>query len=95
MVRHCRPWPVDHMSQKVTNYFFGTTAAELTVTRPLYQMGSASNIVAGFDGSYKLNQWRSFVFWLQKTYLNENAANSPIVETKQATVGWIGVAWNL
>lgn len=86
---------IDHMSKKVTNYFFGTTAAEVTANRPLYQAGSASNIVAGFDGNYKMNQWYSLVFGLQKTYLTGSAANSPIVETKQATVGWIGVAWNL
>lgn len=86
---------IDHMSAKVTDYFFGTTAAEVTVNRPLYQPGSATNTVFGFDGSYKLNRQYSFLFGLQETRLNGSAANSPLVETKQAKVGWIGLAWNL
>ncbi|HEY8099798.1 MAG TPA: MipA/OmpV family protein [Burkholderiaceae bacterium] len=86
---------LDHMSAKVTNYFFGTTANEVTVNRPLYQPGSATNVVFGFDGSYKINQRYSILFGLQATHLNGSAANSPIVETKQSKVGWIGLAWNL
>jgi MipA family protein len=86
---------LDHMSAKVTNYFFGTTANEVTTSRPLYQPGSATNVVFGFDGSYKINQRYSVLFGLQATHLNGSAANSPIVETKQSKVGWIGFALNL
>lgn len=86
---------LDHMSAKVTNYFFGTTTAEVTATRPLYQPGSATNIVLGVDGSCKLNRQYSIIFGLQATRLNGSAANSPIIETRQAKVGWVGLAWNL
>lgn len=86
---------VDHMSAKVTRYFFGTEPGEVTASRLLYQPGSATNVVAGFDGRYKLNQRNSIVFGLQETNLKGSAANSPLVETTHATVGWIGLAWNL
>lgn len=86
---------VDHMSAKVTSYFFGTTPNEVTMYRPLYRPGSASNIVSGFDGRYKLNQRNSIVFGLQQTNLKGSAANSPLIETKRSRVGWVGVAWNL
>jgi outer membrane protein len=86
---------LDHMSAKVTNYFFGVAANEATPARPLYQPGSATNFVFGFDGSYKINQRYSVLFGLQATHLNGSAANSPIVETKQSKVGWIGLALNL
>jgi outer membrane protein len=86
---------VDHMSAKVTNYFFGTAPNEATAFRPLYRPGSASNIVWGFDGHYKLNQRNSIVFGMQQTNLKGDAANSPLVETKHSHVGWVGLAWNL
>lgn len=86
---------LDHMSAKVTNYYFGTTAAEVTANRPLYQPGSATNLVFGVDGKCKLNQQYSMVFGLQAARLNGNAARSPIVETRQAIVGWLGLALNL
>jgi len=86
---------VDHMSAKVTNYFFGTTSSEVTADRPLYQPGGATNLVFGFDGSYKINQRYSMVFGLQATRLNGSAAHSPIVETRRSTVGWVGLALNL
>jgi outer membrane protein len=86
---------VDHMSAKVTRYFFGIEPGEVTANRPLYQPGGATNIVAGFDGRYKLSQRNSIVFGLQQTNLKGSAANSPLVETRQARVGWIGLAWNL
>lgn len=86
---------VDHMSAKVANYFFGIAPDEVTAFRPLYRPGSVSNIVYGFDGRYKLNQRNSIVFGMQQTNLNGDAANSPIVETKRSTVGWVGLAWNL
>jgi outer membrane protein len=85
----------DHMSAKVTNYFFGTTPSEVTADRPLYQPGSATNLVFGFDGSYKINQRYSMVFGLQATRLNGSAARSPIIETRRSAVGWVGLALNL
>jgi outer membrane protein len=86
---------LDHMSAKVTDYFFGVSANEATSNRPQYQPGSATNFVFGFDGSYKINQRYSMLFGLQATHLNGSAANSPIVETRLSKVGWIGLAFNL
>lgn len=85
----------DHMSARVTKYYFGTNADEATVDRPQYQPGSATNFVCGFDGKYKLNQQYSMVFGLQATHLNGSASHSPIIETRRAAVGWIGLALNL
>jgi len=85
----------DHMSAKVTNYFFGIMAAEVMANRPLYQPGSATNVVFGVDGSYKLNEHNSFVFGLQANHLNGSSSNSPIIETRLTKVGWAGFAWNL
>ena len=85
----------DHLSARVANYFFGVTAAEATADRPFYQPGATTNAVYGFDGSYKLNPRYSIVFGVQATRLLGGAGNSPIVETRQANVGWLGFAWNL
>ena len=85
----------DYLGAKVANYFFGVRPTEVTPSRPFYQPGSSTNGEFGFDGSYKLSPRYSIVFGLQATQLLGGAANSPIVETKQAAVGWAGLAWNL
>jgi outer membrane protein len=85
----------DRLSAKVANYFFGVNGAEVVPGRPLYQPGATTNGVFGFYGSYKLSPRYSVVFGLQSTRLLGGAAMSPIVETKQANVGWAGFAWNL
>ena len=38
---------------------------------------------------------RNVVFGVNVTRLNASAAASPIVETRQATLVWLGYAWNL
>jgi outer membrane protein len=83
------------LSSRVANYYFGVQAAEATASRPYFQPGADTNIVYGVDGSYKIDKGHTAVFGINTTQLTGNAANSPIVQTRQATLLWLGYAWNL
>lgn len=86
---------IDRMSHRVSNYFFGVNELEASPDRPAFHTGSATNATAGFDGRYRLDKDYSVLFGLQQTRLGHEVAHSPIVETRQATVAWLGLAWNL
>jgi MipA family protein len=86
---------MDRISAKIANYYFGVAAPEAAAGRPFYQPGSGTNAVFGVDGKYKLDRRHAIVFGINTTRLNAGAAASPIVETRQATLLWLGYAWNL
>ena len=86
---------LDRISAKTTNYYFGVQTSEATADRPEYRPGDATNIVYGVDGTYKLDARHTLVFGFNTTRLNGSAAASPIVETRQAALYWMGYAWNL
>lgn len=85
----------DWMSARVSNYFFGVDESEANSGRPAFHVGSATNTTAGFDGLYRLGKDYSVLFGAQVSRLGHEVARSPIVETRQSLVGWLGIAWNL
>lgn len=85
----------DRLGSRTANYFFGVAADEATAARPAYRPGASTNATLGLDGAYKLSRDYSLVFGLQAARLNGGIARSPIVATRQANLGWLGLAWNL
>lgn len=86
---------MDWMSRRVSDYFFGVADTEASQDRPTFHASSATNWTAGFDGRYRLSKDYSVLFGLQMMRLGHEIAHSPIVETRQSKVGWLGLAWNL
>jgi len=85
----------DWLNSKTANYFFGVRPSEQSLTRVPFQPGTALNATAGFDGRYRLSEHYSLLFGLQRYRLGTAAARSPIVETRQSALGWLGLGWNL
>lgn len=85
----------DRIGQKVADYFFGVPDSETSSTRPAFQARSTTNVMAGFDGNYRVSANYSVLFGFQLTRLGNGVAHSPIVESRQSNVGWLGLAWNL
>lgn len=85
----------DRVDSKVSNYYFGVTAAETTINRPLYQPGATTHWMAGISGAYKFSRPYALLFGVQGTRLGGAAANSPIAETRSATMGYVGFGWTL
>jgi len=85
----------DRANAKVVNYYFGVPAAEVAPGRGLYQPGTATNWMLGVSGAYKFNKPYVLMFGLQNTWLGGAAANSPIVETRNARLGYVGLGWAL
>jgi outer membrane protein len=83
------------LDAKVTNYYFGVRAAEATASRPFYQAGADTSVIFGVDGSYKIDPAHTAVFGINTTMLGSRAGASPIVETRAASMLWLGYAWNL
>jgi outer membrane protein len=85
----------DWMSKRVSNYFFGVDEVESNSSRPAFHPASSANATAGFDGRYRVGRNHSVLFGAQLTQLGHGVASSPIVETRQSYIGWLGMAWNL
>ena len=85
----------ERISAKVANYYFGVPLAEATADRAYYQPGAATNWSLGLSGMYKFSRSYALMFGLQNTRLGGPAANSPIVETRNAKLGYIGLGWAL
>ena len=86
---------LERVSGKVANYYFGVAAAEAIASRPLYQPGASTHWNLGLSGAWKFSKAHSLMFGLQNTRLGAAAADSPIVETRNAAIGYVGLGWNL
>jgi len=86
---------LDHASAKVANYYFGVAAGETIPGRPQYQPGATTHLTLGVSGAWKFSQRHSLLFGLQNTRLGAAVADSPLVETRSAAFGYLGLGWNL
>lgn len=86
---------VERISRRVARYYFGVPAAEALPGRPFYQPGAASNWTLGVSGAYKFNASYALMFGVQNTRLGGAAARSPIVDTRNARLGYLGLGWIL
>ena len=86
---------LEREGSKVTNYYFGVPATEVTANRALYQPGGATHGTIGISGAWKFSQRYALLFGVQNTRLGAQAANSPIVETRNAPIAYFGLGWQL
>ena len=86
---------VERESSRVTNYYFGVQAAEATANRAQYQPGGATHGTFGVAGAWKFSPRYALLFGVQSTRLGSAAANSPIVETRNAPIAYVGLGWQL
>ena len=85
----------ERIDGKISNYYFGVRDAEAVAGRPAYQAGATTNWTLGVSGAYKFNSRYALMFGYQSTFLGSAAGNSPIVETRNAKLGWLGLAFIL
>jgi outer membrane protein len=85
----------DRIDSRISNYYFGVPASEVTANRPLYQPGAALHWQSGISGAYKFKRPYTLMFGVQNSRLGAAAANSPIVETRNAVMGYLGLGWAL
>lgn len=77
----------------ITNYYYGVSAGEATLTRPAYTPSSALNINYALTLKYHLSEhWGSTVGYLLTAYGDE-IAESPIVSRKYASSGLAGISY--
>ena len=86
---------VERESARVVNYYFGVPAAEVTVNRALYAPGAATHLSLGLQTAWKFSPRYALLMGVQTTRIGSAAANSPIVETRNVPIGYIGLGWNL
>ena len=86
---------VERESAKVVNYYFGVSATEVTASRAFYTPGAATHWNLGVQAAWKFSARYSLLMGLQGTRIGSAAANSPIVETRNAPIAYIGLGWNL
>ena len=86
---------LERESSKVTNYYFGVQAAEANAARAQYQPGAATHGTIGISGAWKFSPRYALLMGVQNTRLGATAANSPIVETRNAPIAYFGLGWQL
>ena len=86
---------VEQESAKVVNYYFGVPASEATANRAAYTPGSATHWGIGLQGAWKFSGRHALMMGVQNTRLGSAAANSPIVETRNTPVVYVGLGWTL
>ena len=86
---------LEREDRKVTNYYFGVQTAEANANRAAYQPGAASHGTLGIAGAWKFSPHYVLLFGIQNTRLGGAAAGSPIVETRNAPLGYVGLGWQL
>jgi outer membrane protein len=86
---------LSRLDSKVVNYYFGVTPSEVTPTRALYQPGATTNVTVWITGQHNLTKRYALMFGANVTLLGSAAADSPIVERRQAPFIYLGVGINL
>jgi outer membrane protein len=86
---------LDRASAKVVNYYFGVRGDEVTANRAGYQPGAATQANLGLSAAWKFGDRQALMFGLQGTRLGGAAGNSPIAETRNAGIAYVGLGWRL
>jgi len=75
------------------DYYFGVRGSEATATRPAYTAGASTNLQLGINGLYLLGRG-SVLFGFVGNWLGDQAAESPIVETRFQPIAYVGYGVN-
>jgi outer membrane protein len=86
---------LSRLDSKVVTYYFGVAPSEVTPTRPLYQPGATINLTLWVTGQYNLTKRVALMFGANVTRLGGAAAASPIVESRQSPLLYLGLGINL
>jgi outer membrane protein len=86
---------ISRLNAKIVDYYFGVRPAEVAFNRPLYQPGATTNATFWLTGQYNLTPKHALMFGANVTQLGGAAADSPIVERRQAPLVYVGLGWNL
>lgn len=78
---------------KTNHYYFGVRPDEATAQRPAYAAGSTVNLQLGLNGVYLLGHG-SILFGAIGNWLGDEAAQSPIVETRFQPIAYVGYGIN-
>jgi outer membrane protein len=78
---------------KTNDYYFGVRPSEATAQRPAYTAGSTVNLQLGVNGVYLLGRG-SLLFGAIGNWLGNEAAQSPIVETRFQPIVYVGYGIN-
>ena len=85
----------ERTSARVSNYFFGVPANEVTALRPQYRPGAGTNLALGLSGTYRFDKRNTLLFGMVASRLGHEAAKSPIAETRRADQLYLGYGWTL
>ena len=86
---------LSRLDSKIVNYYFGVTRSEVTSTRPLYRPGATTNVTLWITGQYNLTKRDALMFGVNVTRLGGTAADSPIIERRQAPLVYLGLGIDL
>lgn len=78
---------------RTNDYYFGVRASEVTASRPAYTAGASTNLQLGVNGLYLLGRG-SLLFGFVGNWLGDQAADSPIVETRFQPIAYVGYGVN-
>jgi len=90
------PWDVgvyldfEHLSDRITRYYFGVRPAEATATRPVYEPPASVNMSPGLTGAYRLGRHTALLFGGEANVLGDAAADSPIVRKRFGYMAYFG-----
>jgi len=86
---------LSRLDSKIVDYYFGVRADEATPTRAQYQPGATTNVALWLTGQYNLTKRAALMFGGNVTRLGGAAADSPIVERREALLVYLGLGANL
>ena len=95
------PWKVglfggvDHLDRRVANYFFGVGDSEANANRPAFKARASTNPTIGLEGHYRHSSGYAVLFGVQASRLGSPLVDSPIVQTRQSALAWLGLGFTL
>lgn len=84
-----------HNNAKLTNYYYGVTAAEAVAGRAAYEAGSATNVNLGMSASADLSTNFSLVLGARYRAYGSSIRNSPLVDSTGGLSGTASVLYRL
>jgi outer membrane protein len=78
---------------RTNDYYFGVRPSEVTADRPVYTAGATTNLQLGVNGLYLFGRG-SLLFGVVGNWLGDEAAESPIVETRFQPIAYVGYGVN-
>jgi outer membrane scaffolding protein for murein synthesis (MipA/OmpV family) len=85
---------IRHQDSSYNDYYYGVSSAEATPTRPEYEPGASTSLVAQLRAGYALNERWLLTGYVQSEWLGSEIVDSPIVDKSQLWSVNLGLAYN-